>query len=144
MMASRSSRSFRTPFGARLRVSDLNCPIPFKLISKIGEDARGVIGKFLDLPLPRGQDVVAALYHRHQPRVHRTVVMTTGPTLRQIAWHEAGHAVVARDQKFTVTLVSIRRIGAGYGRSEHTPAVDCAIPSDRLRENIVALAGREV
>ena len=65
----------------------------------------------------------------------------TGPTLRQTAWHEAGHAVVAWDQKFTVTLVSIQCTGAGYGRSEHTPAVDCAIPSDRRRENIVALAG---
>ena len=65
----------------------------------------------------------------------------TRPTLRQIAWHEAGHAVVAWDQKFTVTLVSIRRTGAGYGRSEHTPAVDCAIPSERERENIVAMAG---
>ena len=32
----------------------------------------------------------------------------TNPTLRQTAWHEAGHAVVAWDQKLTVIL---RRIG---------------------------------
>jgi ATP-dependent Zn protease len=67
--------------------------------------------------------------------------MTAGPTLRQTAWHEAGHAVVAWDQGFTVTLVSIRCIGDSYGRSQHTPAADCAIPSERERENIVAMAG---
>jgi ATP-dependent Zn protease len=65
----------------------------------------------------------------------------TSPTLRQTAWHEAGHAVVAWDRGFTVTLVSIRRIGDSYGRSQHTPAADCAIPSERERKNIVAMAG---
>jgi len=63
------------------------------------------------------------------------------PTPRQTAWHEAGHAVVAWDQGFTVTLVSIRRIGDSYGRCQHTPAADCAIQSERERENIVAMAG---
>jgi hypothetical protein len=65
----------------------------------------------------------------------------TSPTLRQVAWHEAGHAVVAWDRCLTVTLVSIRRIGDSYGRSQHTPVGDCAVPSDRERENIVAMAG---
>lgn len=65
----------------------------------------------------------------------------TSPTLRQTAWHEAGHAVVAWDRGFTVTLVSIRRIDDSYGRSRHTPAGDCAVPSERERENIVAMAG---
>jgi len=65
----------------------------------------------------------------------------TSPTLRQTAWHEAGHAVVSWDQGFTVTLVSIRRIGDSYGRSQHTPAGDCANSSERERENIVAMAG---
>jgi hypothetical protein len=63
------------------------------------------------------------------------------PTLQQVAWHEAGHAVVAWDRGFTVTLVSIRRIGDSYGRCQHTPAVDYAVPSERERENIVAMAG---
>jgi ATP-dependent Zn protease len=67
--------------------------------------------------------------------------MTAGPTLRQTAWHEAGHAVVAWDQGFTVTLVSIRPEGDSLGRSQHTPMGDCAIPSERQRENIVAMAG---
>jgi ATP-dependent Zn protease len=67
--------------------------------------------------------------------------MTAGPTLRQTAWHEAGHAVVAWDQGFTVTLVSIRREGNGFGRSQHTPAADCAVPSERQRESIVAMGG---
>jgi ATP-dependent Zn protease len=67
--------------------------------------------------------------------------MTAGPTLRQTAWHEAGHAVVAWYQGFTVTLVSVRRIGDSYGRSRHTPPADCAIPSERERESIVAMAG---
>ena len=65
----------------------------------------------------------------------------TSPTPRQTAWHEAGHAVVAWDRGFTVTLVSIRRIGNSYGRCQHTPAADCAIPSERQRENIVFMAG---
>jgi ATP-dependent Zn protease len=68
-------------------------------------------------------------------------MMTAGPTLRQTAWHEAGHAVVAWDQGFTVTLVSIRPEGGSLGRSQHTPMGDCAIPSERQRENIVAMAG---
>jgi hypothetical protein len=63
------------------------------------------------------------------------------PALQQVAWHEAGHAVVAWDRGFTVTLVSIRRIGDSYGRCQHTPAVDYAVPSERERENIVAMAG---
>jgi hypothetical protein len=70
-----------------------------------------------------------------------SVGMTIDPSPRRTAWHEAGHAVVAWDQGFTVTLVSIRRIGDSYGRCRHTPAADCAIPSERKRENIVAMAG---
>jgi ATP-dependent Zn protease len=67
--------------------------------------------------------------------------METAPTLRQTAWHEAGHAVVAWEQGFTVTCVSIRPEGSRLGRSQHTPAGDGAVPSERQRENIVALAG---
>ena len=67
--------------------------------------------------------------------------MTAGPTRRQTAWHEAGHAVVAWDQRFTVTLVSIIPEGDSIGRSQHTPMGDCAIQSERQRENIVAMAG---
>jgi ATP-dependent Zn protease len=67
--------------------------------------------------------------------------MTAGPTLRQTAWHEAGHAVVAWYQGFTVTLVSISPEGDSLGRSQHIPMGDCAIPSERQRENIVAMAG---
>jgi ATP-dependent Zn protease len=63
------------------------------------------------------------------------------PSLRRTAWHEAGHAVVARAQGFTVTLVSIRREGNSFGRSQHTPGADCTIPSERERENIVAMGG---
>jgi hypothetical protein len=65
----------------------------------------------------------------------------TSPTPRQTAWHEAGHAVVAWDQGFTVTLVSVRRIGDAYGRCQHTPAANCTIPPERQRENIVIMAG---
>jgi ATP-dependent Zn protease len=43
------------------------------------------------------------------------------PSLKRTAWHEAGHAVVAWDQGFTVVLVSIRPEGESYGRSTHTP-----------------------
>jgi ATP-dependent Zn protease len=64
-----------------------------------------------------------------------------GPTLRQTAWHEAGHAVAAWERGLAVTLVSIRRIGDCHGRSQHTPAGDCSIPSEREREAIVAMAG---
>jgi hypothetical protein len=71
--------------------------------------------------------------------------VTQSPTLRRIAWHEAGHAVVAWDQKFTVTLVSIRPVhtpdGIEYGRSSHCPVVDCAIAEERWRDNIVGMAG---
>jgi Peptidase family M41 len=67
--------------------------------------------------------------------------METAATPRQTAWHEAGHAVVAWEQGFTVTCVSVRPEGSGLGRSQHTPAGDGAIPSERQRENIVALAG---
>jgi ATP-dependent Zn protease len=48
---------------------------------------------------------------------------------------------VAWDQGFTVTLVSISPEGDSLGRSQHTPMGDCAIPSERQRENIVAMAG---
>jgi ATP-dependent Zn protease len=67
--------------------------------------------------------------------------MKTAPTLRQTAWHEAGHAVVAWEQGFTVTLVSIKAEGSSLGRSQHTPVGDCAIPAERQRENLVAVAG---
>jgi ATP-dependent Zn protease len=62
-------------------------------------------------------------------------------TPRRTAWHEAGHAVAAWNQQFTPILVSIRREGDIYGRSTHTPAGDWAIPEERHRECIVALAG---
>ena len=67
--------------------------------------------------------------------------METAATPRQTAWHEAGHAVVAWEKGFTVTCVSIRPEGSSLGRSQHAPAGDGAIPSERQRENIVALAG---
>jgi ATP-dependent Zn protease len=67
--------------------------------------------------------------------------MTAGPTLRRTAWHEAGHAVVAWDQGFTVVLVSVRPEGESFGRSTHTPAGDWAIPLERQRESIVAMGG---
>jgi ATP-dependent Zn protease len=67
--------------------------------------------------------------------------MEAAPTPRQTAWHESGHAIAAWDQGFTVTLVSIRPGGDSLGRSQHTPMGDCAIPSERQRENIVAMAG---
>ena len=67
--------------------------------------------------------------------------MSSRPTLRRTAWHEAGHAVVAVDQGFRPTLVSIRRESEDFGRSRHTPAGDCSIPSERERENIVAMGG---
>jgi ATP-dependent Zn protease len=67
--------------------------------------------------------------------------MKAGPTLKQTAWHEAGHAVAAWDQGFTVTLVSIQPDGESLGRSQYIPAGDCAIPAERQRENIVAMAG---
>lgn len=63
------------------------------------------------------------------------------PTLKQTAWHEAGHAVVAWHQGFTVELVSILPDEESLGRSQHTPSADFAIPSERQRENIVAMAG---
>jgi Peptidase family M41 len=63
------------------------------------------------------------------------------PSLKRTAWHEAGHAVVAWDQGFTVVLVSIRPEGESYGRSTHTPAGDCSIKSERQRECIVAMGG---
>src|SRR5215470_5977482 len=43
------------------------------------------------------------------------------PTLRRVAWHEAGHAVVAWERGLTVTSVSIRPDGEGFGRSQHPP-----------------------
>ena len=44
-------------------------------------------------------------------------------------------------QGFTVTLVSIQPEGNSFGRSQHTPAADCTIASERERENIVAMGG---
>ena len=67
--------------------------------------------------------------------------MTTAPSLRRTAWHEAGHAVTAWDQGFIVVLVSVKPEGESLGRSTHTPAGDCSIQSERQRENIVAMAG---
>jgi ATP-dependent Zn protease len=67
--------------------------------------------------------------------------MTATPTLRRTAWHEAGHAVVAWKQGFTVTLVSIKSEGPSFGRSTHTPAGDCSIWEERQCENIVAMGG---
>jgi hypothetical protein len=67
--------------------------------------------------------------------------MKAGPTPRQTAWHEAGHAVAAWDQGFSVTLVSIQPEGESFGRSQHTPAADCTVPTERQRENIVAMGG---
>ena len=63
------------------------------------------------------------------------------PTLRRTAWHEAGHAVVAWDRGFTVTLVSIEPDAESLGRAQHTPAADCAIAAERERANIVAMGG---
>jgi hypothetical protein len=67
--------------------------------------------------------------------------MMTDPTLRRTAWHEAGHAVVAWDQKQTVKLVSIRRDDHSYGRTEQTRAGDSDPERARQRENIVAMGG---
>ncbi|MBW7964953.1 hypothetical protein [Bradyrhizobium sp. BR 10261] len=68
--------------------------------------------------------------------------MTNEPTLHRTAWHEAGHAVVAWAQKFTVTAISIRPGSDGSrGRCTHEPAGDCSIPEERWRENIVAMGG---
>lgn len=63
------------------------------------------------------------------------------PTLRRTAWHEAGHAVVAWDQKLTVTLVSIKPDAKSRGRSEQTRATDHDPAQARQRENIVTMAG---
>lgn len=67
--------------------------------------------------------------------------MTARPSLRSIAWHESGHAVVAWHLGLTVTRVSIRPIGKSLGRSTHSPSGDCTIAAERERENIVAMAG---
>lgn len=67
--------------------------------------------------------------------------VTAPPSRKRIAWHEAGHAVTAWVQGFTVVLVSIRPEGESFGRSEHTPTGDCSIDSERHRENIVAMGG---
>ncbi|WP_342729895.1 hypothetical protein [Bradyrhizobium sp. B117] len=67
--------------------------------------------------------------------------MNAQPTRRRTAWHEAGHAVASWAMGFTVTLVSIRREGESYGRSQHAPAGDCSVLSERKRESIVAMAG---
>ena len=64
------------------------------------------------------------------------------PSRRRTAWHEAGHAVVAWAQGFTVVAVSIRPAEDGsFGRSTHGPSADCSIPEERWRENIVAMGG---
>jgi ATP-dependent Zn protease len=66
----------------------------------------------------------------------------TIPTLRRTAWHEAGHAVVAWDQKLTVKLVSIRRDAKElWPYTEQTRASDCDPERARRRENIVAMGG---
>jgi len=65
----------------------------------------------------------------------------TSPTPRQTAWHEAGHAVVAWERGLSVVLVSIRPEGKSLGRSTQTPAGDWAVPEERQRECIVAMAG---
>ena len=62
----------------------------------------------------------------------------SGPTLRRTAWHEAGHAVVAWDQKLTVTLVSIKPDAESRGRTEQTRASWIMTPLQaRQRENIL-------
>lgn len=48
---------------------------------------------------------------------------------------------MAWDQGFSVTLVSIQREGESFGRSQHAPAADCTVPTERQRENIVAMGG---
>jgi ATP-dependent Zn protease len=73
--------------------------------------------------------------------IRKALSMATPPSLRRTAWHEAGHAVVAWDQRFKVVLVSIRPEGESFGRSSHTPAGNCAIASERQRESIVAMGG---
>jgi ATP-dependent Zn protease len=65
----------------------------------------------------------------------------TSPTLRRTAWHEAGHAVVAWDQKLTVKLVSIKPDAKSRGRTEWTRATDLDPEQARQRENIVTMAG---
>jgi ATP-dependent Zn protease len=67
--------------------------------------------------------------------------MIEAPTLRRIAWHEAGHAVVAADQGFTVVSVSIRPVGKSPGRCTTAPAGDPSVQDERIRENIVAMGG---
>jgi hypothetical protein len=68
-------------------------------------------------------------------------VLLKEPSLRRVAWHEAGHAVVAWERGLTVTCVSIRPDGESLGRAQHSPDGDCAIASERERENILAMAG---
>jgi ATP-dependent Zn protease len=67
--------------------------------------------------------------------------MNSIPTLRRTAWHEAGHAVVAWERGCAVVCVSIRPKGESFGRSQHSPCGDPSIPSERERENIIAMAG---
>jgi ATP-dependent Zn protease len=67
--------------------------------------------------------------------------MTTAPSLRRTAWHEAGHAVTAWDQVFIVVLVSVKPEGENFSRSTHTPAGNCSIQSEHQRKNIVAMGG---
>ena len=67
--------------------------------------------------------------------------METAATPRQTPWHEAGHAVVAWEQG---PYRHLRIYPAGRQQPwtlTHTPPGDGAIPSERQRENVVALAG---
>ncbi|NPU65376.1 hypothetical protein HL667_10250 [Bradyrhizobium sp. 83012] len=64
-----------------------------------------------------------------------------GPSVKQTAWHEAGHAVVAWYHGLEVVLVSIRPSGAELGRSQHRPAGNPAIAEERWREFSVAMGG---
>lgn len=63
------------------------------------------------------------------------------PSLRRVAFHEAGHAVVAWRHGLTVEEISIRREGDSLGRTRHTPVGDPEILEELRRENFVALAG---
>ena len=63
------------------------------------------------------------------------------PTLRRTAWQEAGHAVVAWDQKVKVTLVSIKPDAKSLGRTEQERASDPDPALARQRDNIVTMGG---
>src|ERR1700722_20949243 len=63
------------------------------------------------------------------------------PPLRRTAWQEAGHAVVAGDQKVKVTLVSIKPDAKSLGRTEQERASDPDPALARQRDNIVTMGG---